>query len=98
MVVRREDLLFPGSPDIGKDFVKRQGCFIPDEDVKKVARSFPVGNNQFRKTVFIDGTSTIAPKAFIPSSIVPDNGDPKQGLNTMFKPKPAKENGGFIYT
>ena len=98
MAVRREDKYFPGSPDIGKDFVVRQDCFIPDDDVLKVTKTFMVGNNQFRKHIFQDGSNTIAPKAYIPSSRVPDNGAPKQGINTMFTPQPSKETSGFIIT
>jgi hypothetical protein len=100
MASRRQEDLLPGTqnPDFGKDFVKRQDSFIPDNDVNKVARSFKVENNQFRKHVFVDGSSTVAPMAFVFGSKAPDNGAPKQGINTVFKPKPAKENGGFIYT
>jgi len=82
--------------DDNKPFVKRQNSFIPDAGVKRIARSAMVINNQFRKVVFEDGSSTIAPKGYIPSSTIKDNGNKTQGLNTVFTPKPGTENSGFI--
>ena len=85
------------TPDRGKSYKERQGTFMPDHSVKKTSNSFMVQNNQFRKTVFTDGSSIIAPKAYIPSaSTIKNNGAKKQGLNTVFKPKPGTENGGYI--
>jgi len=86
------------TPDRGKSYKQRQGTFIPDDSVKKTASSFLVGNNQFRKHVFTDGSSIVAPKAYIPSaSTIENNGAKKQGLNTMFRPDcEGTENGGFI--
>ena len=66
------------------------------DDVKKRAKSFLTNNNQFRKHVFVDGTSITAPKGHLMSG-AEENGAKKQGLNTVFKPKiESKENGGFI--
>ena len=82
--------------DGNKPYVKRQNSYIPDESVKRIARSAMVINNQFRKIVFEDGSSTIAPKGYIPSSTIKNNGCKTLGLNTVFTPKPGTENGGFI--
>ena len=85
------------TPDRGKSYKERQNCFIPDHGVKKVVSSKLVENNKFRKRVFTDGSSTVSPKAYIPSDFsIKNNGAKKQGLNTVFKPKPGTENAGFI--
>lgn len=85
------------TPDRGKSYKERQGCFLPDHSVKKVASSFLVENNKFRKHVFTDGSSIVAPKGYIPSaSTIENNGAKKQGLNTVFRPRPGTENGGWI--
>jgi len=83
--------------DRGKSYKERQGTFMPDHSVKKTTSSFMVENNQFRKHVFSDGSSTVAPKGYIPSaSTIKNNGAKKQGLNKVFKPKAGTENGGWI--
>jgi len=85
------------TPDRGKSYKERQGTFMPDHSVKKAASSVMVHNNQFRKTVFTDGSSIVAPKAYIPSArTIENNGAKKQGLNTVFKPRAGTENGGWI--
>lgn len=77
------------------DYIKRQNSYIPDADVEITAKSYLTNNNQFRKHVFVDGTSITAPKAYLMSGS-DDNGAKKQGVNTVFTPDEAKENGGFI--
>jgi len=84
-------------PDRGKSYKERQGTFLPDHSVKMVSSSVIVENNQFRKRVFTDGSSTISPKAHIPAgSTIKNNGAKKQGINTVFKPDSGTESGGFI--
>jgi len=85
------------TPDRGKSYKERQGTFMPDHSVKKTTSSVMVHNNQFSKRVFDDGSSIVAPKAYIPSaSTIKHNGAKKQGINTVFKPRAGTENGGWI--
>lgn len=85
------------TPDRGKSYKERQGTFMPDHSVKQVSSSVMVENNQFRKRVFTDGSSIVSPKAYIPSaSSIQNNGAKKQGVNTIFKPRPGTESGGWI--
>ena len=83
-IARTDCVLFGG--DYGKPYVNRQGTFYPDKDVKKTAKSFLIENNQFRKFEFVDGSTTIAPKGYIPSGFVKDNGSKDLGVNRVFRP------------
>jgi len=83
-------------PCDSQDFIRRGRSIAPDSDVKKVAKTFLVGNNQFRKYIFEDGSVMVAPKGYLMTG-AKNNGDAKQGINTVFCPKgESKENAGFI--
>jgi hypothetical protein len=77
------------------NFVLRQNSYIPDSNVPIVTTSFLVENNKFRKHVFEDGTITVAPKGYLMGGAV-NNGDPSQGVDTVFIPGAATENAGFV--
>lgn len=79
-----------------KDYIQRQNFFAPDKDVEKIAKVVPLHGGKFQKILYEDGTCTIAPKGYLFSG-AKDNGAPKQGICTVFKPSfETKENGGVI--
>lgn len=94
----RHEVFVPRQPCGRQDFIKRQNSYAPDADVKRATKTRSINHNQFRKHVFDDGSTTIAPKGYLMSG-AECNGARDQGVNRAFIPASEdKENGGFVFT